>query len=55
MFPFSPSSIQQQKEVYNCGAKDVGVVYNEWINLSHVLQVFVKLHPKAAELCLTSS
>ena len=28
-------SIEQQKQVYNYEAKDVGVIYNEPMNLSH--------------------
>ena len=35
MVPFS-SSIQQQKQVHNCKANDVGVVYNEKTNRLHV-------------------
>ena len=31
MVHFSPS-IEQQKQIYNCEAKDVGVVYNERTN-----------------------
>ena len=37
-------SIQQQKQVHNCKANDVDVVYNEQMKQNC-------LHGKAAELC----
>ena len=40
MVCLSPS-IRQQKRVYNYKAKDVGVVYNEWMELLTCLQVLV--------------
>ena len=46
-------SIEQRKQFYNCEANSLGVVccsYNEWRNRSRV-----RLHGKAAELCLANS
>ena len=56
MVHFSPS-IQQQKQVYNCEANNVGVVYNEYINGLGVYWRLLTnpLHRKAAELCLANS
>ena len=60
MAPFN-SSIQQGKQVYNCKASHVGLVYNEQINCLFVYKCLLInllancLHGKAAELCLANS
>ena len=56
MVPFSPS-IDQQKQVYNCKANNVGVVCNEPMSHLHVYRRLLTncWHGKAAELCLVDS
>ena len=52
---FSPS-IQQLKQVYNCEASNVGVVYKEQMNHFHVNRRLLtnRLHDKVAEFCLAN-
>ena len=57
MVHFSPS-IEQRKQVYNCEANDVDVVYiMNGQNHLHVYRHLLtnRLHGKAAELCLGNS
>ena len=56
MVHFSPS-IVQKKQVYNCKANDMSVVYNEQMNHLHVYRRLLTnpSHSKAATLCLASS
>ena len=57
MAHFSPS-IQQRKQVYNCKADDVDVVYNERTNrLCFIYKRLLAnhLHSKETEQCLADS
>ena len=56
MVSFRPS-FEKRNQVYNCEANNVGVVYNEQINLSSAYRHLLtnRLHCKAAELCLANS